>query len=518
MTMLLRTSQSRKAEILGALLLLVVLLSALFVVIRTTGYGPSSGDIAAWIFIHEWLVRGVPLYEGIWDHKDWGFFAVTNPFYRLAGITGLYFSAIVVVSAFIVGIFLTVIQIVSSRRAIVIAVFAGATYTAAPSYLSTYTENYAISLAVLALGLFFRYPVSSGAVFALSVSVKVSGISLFALILIADSALQFFSHKSSLIFVIRRAFRVLAGFGLAAIAIVAWAYAQSSLKGWADIIDYNLEYAAIRRELTPSVLTIIPFLKYAYPGEMVIFFLFALTTSLIAQFALCRISLRHQERLKLWSKNSLRAAVLSITLACGSLVALIAQFPPRYQHWQYFVGPAVALSAVLVAVLWQHSSAYSLRFRAVLVIVVLLPVAMGNALLIRTEGLGALATGLSRWVQLDEGGDPITALEGTSPNSSLVFIDASERLIRAQSIPDDAQLQCRFFYNFPHLLPRYGAEMLRCLETGADYVILRRDFDSDSHFNTDVLTILKANYKECKVADPVFQLWSGITSECPTAA
>jgi uncharacterized membrane protein YoaK (UPF0700 family) len=53
MTMLLRTSQSRKAEILGALLLLVVLLSALFVVIRTTGYGPSSGDIAAWIFIHE---------------------------------------------------------------------------------------------------------------------------------------------------------------------------------------------------------------------------------------------------------------------------------------------------------------------------------------------------------------------------------------------------------------------------------------------------------------------------------
>ena len=119
----------------------VVVFSALFVVARTTGYGPWEGDVAVWIFIHEWLSRGVPLYAGIWDHKDWGFFAVTRPFYHLAGITGLYLSAIVAVAAFAGGVFLLVNQLVSWRRASVIAAITAATYTAAPSYLATYTET-----------------------------------------------------------------------------------------------------------------------------------------------------------------------------------------------------------------------------------------------------------------------------------------------------------------------------------------------------------------------------------------
>lgn len=67
-----------------------VALTLLLLTARCVAWDPVQGDITVWIFAHEWLSRGVPLYAGVWDHKDLGFFAVTHSFYVLDSIRGLY--------------------------------------------------------------------------------------------------------------------------------------------------------------------------------------------------------------------------------------------------------------------------------------------------------------------------------------------------------------------------------------------------------------------------------------------
>jgi hypothetical protein len=489
---------------------MALVFATVFVAARTTGFGPWRDDIAVWIFVQEWMARGAVLYGDVWDHKDWGFFALTRPFYRLGEITGLYLAGLIGVLVLSVGVYFGIRPIVSWRKSAVIAAFAAVVYAASPSFLSTYTENIAIALAVLAVGLISRFPVASGIVFALSCSVKVSGAVVLLAVVSSDVVLSAYSRRRSGGVRKSEHLRVVAGFALAALIIAMLAQLQGSLLGWIDIIEYNGEYGAILREGMPSILDMKAFLAFVNPGLDTVAFLLASLGSLALLIIVALLGRdRPDGQRSHGASQRVRIVVLNTALALSAMIVLVVQFPPRFQHYQYLVGAATSLGAALaVFVITKPPRSRSTAMSLLLVCAAMLPVMVGTSLLVHAEGPLALAQGITRWGDLNEGGDRITALDGATGGASLAFVNAGGKLIDRASIPEGAVLSCRFFYNYPHLLPRYGEEMLDCLMHGAGLVLIRRDTYLDGEFDRAVRQVLESGYKRCESPDSNFELWA----------
>lgn len=492
--------------------ILFVIFAVLYNFSRVGYFAPSGGDIAVWIFTHEWMSRGNTLYEGVWDHKDWGFFAITHPFYQFAGIKGLYVAALFSVYVFTFGVFLIVRRLTSFNKSVLVSFLASSIYTSSPSFLATYTENFSVSLSVLALGLIFRYPMISGVVFALSVAIKISGVLVFVVVIGLHLGTQYLVIKQSPSAIYRMLAKIVGGFSLASMMIVSITYIQGTLNGWIEVIDYNLEYGKIRRELMPPLFEVINFLKFASPGDPVILFLMCLGVVLIFLSFFLRIRSTKSNHEMTESLQALELIFPSIGIAVATLGVMFMQFPPSSQHWQYFVGGAVTLLSVLVSILWRNRVSLNLKF--LLLIVVLLPVIVGTGSAFKSEGIEGFKAGIMRWVEPNEKGEKISLLQKVSPNSKVTFINSGSSLLDTKSLPDKIKLGCRFFYNFPHLLPRYGEQMLDCLESASDYVILRQKPLLNLEFQGKVLRILEDKYFECSIPENEFRVWASKVSLC----
>jgi hypothetical protein len=506
-------NNSRKL-VLGPEVCGILLVSfAVFYLLSRVGYfAPSGGDISVWIFTHEWLSRGNTLYEGVWDHKDWGFFAITQPFYELAGIKGLYFAALLSVSFFAIGIFLLVRSVATFKKSVIVSFLAAITYTSSPSFLATYTENLSISLSVLALGLVFKYPVISGAVFALSVSVKISGILVFTVIFGLHSATQYFLLKRRAQVLYTRLAKLAGGFLFTCLLILGTTYMQGTLGGWMEVIDYNSEYGEIRRGPMPPISEIINFLKFSSPGDAVAIFLACLGLSTLTLCAFTREEFLHIKENAKQQKSTLETLVLAAGLTFSSLTVMIIQFPPSFQHWQYFVGGAISLISVISSILGVTSM--SNKFCTGIIIGFLSPIVIGTAIAASSQTSGSFQAGTTRWLDHIDKGEEVSILKHVPPKSTIAFINFGSSLFNLNSLPDGVKLGCRHFYNFPHLLPRFGQEMLSCLKSDLNYVVLRKDPELDLEFQRKILSILQQGYTECKVSESEFQVWALDPNSC----
>ena len=495
--------------------IIFLIFASLYTFARVGYFAPSGGDIAVWIFTHEWLSRGNTLYEGVWDHKDWGFFAITHPFFQLAGIKGLYIAALLSVCAFTIGVFLLVRRLTTFNKSLLISFLATITYTSSPSFLATYTENYSISLSVLALGLIFKHPSISGAIFALSVAVKISGILVFVVVIGLHLSIQYFVFNYTAQSIYKRFAKIAGGFLLVSLMILTTTSMQGTLNGWIDVIDYNLEYGKIRRELMPPFLDIIKFLKFASPGDAVILFLLVLGLVVLFSFVLTQTRAVKLNDDIANSSEVIEPLVLSVGISVATLAVMLVQFPPSSQHWQYFVGGAVTLLSVLVSILWQTS--LSPRLRVLVLVVVLLPTTAGIGTAVNSAGIQSFNAGIMRWIDSNENGEQISLLRKVPPDSTIAFINSGSALLDSKSLPGDINLSCRFFYNFPHLLPRYGDQMLACLEKGLNYVVFRKTPLLDLEFQGRVLRIMDEKYYECSIPEDEFRIWVSEASLCSSS-
>lgn len=491
---------------------IIFLFSSVFILSRVGYFSPYGGDIAVWIFTHEWLSRGYTLYEGVWDHKDWGFFAITQPFFQMAGIKGLYVAALLSVYIFMTGIFLLIRHIASFTKSVLVSILAGITFTSSPSFLATYTENLSISLSVLALGLILKYPFLSGSVFALSMSVKISGILVFLVIFVLHLLIQYFILQQPSLALCKRLARITIGFLLITLLILVTTYLQGELKGWLEVISYNSEYGKIRRGPTPPISDIIDFLKFASAGDAVNIFLVCLGVTTLTLCALTQKNIPWRQDEGSQSQNSAEPLILAAGLTFTTLAVMMIQFPPSFQHWQYFVGGVITLTSVLVSILGATSSSKKLH-RKVLASV-LLPIIAGSAVAISGQGSNGFYQGATRWLGNIDRGEEVSTLQEVPTKSTIAFINSGSSLFNLNNLPKDIKLGCKFFYNFPHLLPRYGDEMLECLRKDLDYVILRKSPLLDAAFLEKALAILEKKYHECSVAEDEFRLWVSKKSSC----
>lgn len=492
-----------------------MIFASLYTLARVGYFAPSGGDIAVWIFTHEWLSRGNTLYEGVWDHKDWGFFALTHPFYLLAGIKGLYIAALLSVCAFAVGVFLLVRQLTSFKKSVMVSFLAVITYTSSPSFLATYTENYSISLSILALGLIFKHPAISGAIFALSASVKISGVLVFVVVMGLHLAIQFVVFKNKPKFIYKRFVMIVGGFSLASLMILITTYIQGTLKGWIEVIEYNFEYGKIRRGPMPALIDIIDFLKFASPGDAVILFLTVLGLVVLFSYVLTQTRAVNLKDDIVHPLEVIERLVLTVGTTVVTLLVMFVQFPPSFQHWQYFVGGSITLLSVLVCILWKRT--LTSKLKVLLLVVVLLPTTIGISTAVKGGGSQNFNAGIMRWIDPNEKGEQISLLREVPPNSTIAFINSGSSLLDGKSLSDNTNLSCRFFYNFPHLLPRYGEQMLDCLDKGVDYVIYRKMPSVDLEFQRKILRIMGEKYFECNVPENEFRIWASEAILCSTS-
>lgn len=485
--------------------------SVLLVIVRTTVGSDKGGDMAVWLFVHEWIDRGATLYSGVWDHKDWGFFAITGLFYHFAGTTGLYFSGLIASLLFATGTLLSVRQVANWYRASLVASIATAIYVLSPSFRSTYTENYAIAFAVLGVGLLSRSPFSAGAVFAMSAVTKISGLPLFLCVLLVFALLGLNKFRRNFSGRLKTCLRSISGFIVAGTVFVFVAAVQGSLSGWIDVITYNFEYSAIRRSNRPSSLIARPPLDSLLPIAVFMTVIIAAAVCISVFLILQSRKMELEEK----SLGDVQCLMLNGALVVGSAIVLSTQYPPSFQHYQYLVGPAVSTLAVLVAMIWGSPYVINGKSAKFLVLVSLAPLLVGGAIAGRVDGLGFVRTGFSQWRHLNRNSQVVVSLDQIPPDSSLTFIDVGGWHVNLHSVPKDATLSCPFFFQLPHLLPRYGQEIISCLQSEPDFVIVRLNDYTDQDFRNKVREVLANQFVSCVTEDSIFKLWSRQAADCP---
>ena len=506
------------AFLIGGLALSIAIV---FMLGRVPTFGPNTGDISVWIPVHEWMKRDVPLYEGVWDHKDLGFFWFTQPFYELWSVTGLYIVGALSAVFVAIGAYLIVRELTQPLTALLLGLLAMTTFVAASTFLSTYTETLAIGLASLAVGLLVRSPLLGGFVFAASIAVKVSG----AIVLLVIGGFQLLSASWSSkgppsASMLRSAWITGIGVGVGIVAIVSLAWATDSLTGWLEIISYNREYAQLRGSVPevpwiekPGAILQMYLQDFANLGRDQLFFLSALALASgipLLFWRPWRLAIQYSTGLD----RPRLAIVLSSGFTLGALLVTLGQ-RPSWHHWQYAVAPL----SLLMVVTWaatRHSGGFSSRVKAAIgVILLLLPLAV--ALHLNRSLVSAVTpTALNQWRHLNEGAVLTTELTRLTPGTSVAIFGINSVRADYAAMPEEIKLACRFFYQFDHLLPRYREEILSCQATDPDLVIVQSAGWADDAVRTSISSWLTSEYVPCITASATdFQLWAKNATFCP---
>ena len=494
--------------------------ATIFVAGRVGSYGPNHGDVAIWIPMQEWMARGETLYETVWDNKDWGFFWLPQPLYRLWGIEGLYLAGFLAVVALGVGIYLLVRPFMTPGGAASLAATGAVVYASSPSFWSIFTENLGIGLVVLAFGLLLRYPLLGGLTWSIAASVKLAGAGLFILTMLALVVLVLVDrHHEYQVQLRRKISRAVAGFLLGSVFVISLAASTGSLWGWLDIISYNREYASIRG-FPPAV----PFLELPVAvvsnslfdisqlGQHQLAFLLALCLSLVSLSVLIlsqRKAMRHDAT---ETAHALGTLFLLLVLVLGSLAITFSQRPSP-QHWQFVVGPAVVLASWLYALLSSARPKRAAVLRVLGIGLLVLPL-MTSIFFDRTMlPRGILDRGIAL-TYFAQGGILGQELAAAPPESSIASFTINDERVDVSQLPPDATLACPFVVQFNFFFPRYEQELRECIEIRPDLVVLGAEPWATELLRGEITSVIQNEYELCAQAGSTHELWARADVGC----
>ena len=454
----------RSLSIFFAALGAVVL--GIFAARRVFQWGPSGGDASVWFSFYEWVGRGHAIYSDVWDHKDLGFLWVNSLVYASGGVLGVYVFSLGLVGLFGFSIFLITQEYASKYFSFWVAVMLTAAYVSAPSFLSVYTEHFAITLIAFASALLSRFPLAAGAIFAVASSVKLGSIIVFitALIALLIASKAWISASQSL--PIRLALRSAFGFFAMGSAILVGAQASNLLSGWFEVISYNREYSSIRNASPFAPKSLFGLFQEVISGPLVGFSLFVG----FAVFLLIHLSSVERDA-ETTGRTEARATVaVAGGVAAGSIIALVPQIPPSYHHLHFAVGGLLVLIAALAGRLHLKlldgintsrffGGAMGLFLFFLVVPGVATSLAAGGPVV--DVGVGKVRTVANQDLNLSE------------VNSVAVF-GYNSPAFDPRALPGHVLLKCRLFYQFNHMIPRYGDEIAKCLDLEPDIVLVDR--------------------------------------------
>lgn len=492
----------------------------LVTVARSAGVGvyrADGGDIATWIFVHEWMSRGSLIYRDVWEHKDIGFLLFTQPFYSSLSTVGLYVSGVLAALIFAMGIYCGVRSCLSRVAAFRLSSLALTAYVLSPTFLSVYKESYAIAFGVLGVSVVRKRPALAGALIGLSTTIKVSGAGIFVMIVVAIG-LESFLHRQLLGGVMRKLGRLTLGYlGILGLAS-AWAYRRGILESWMEVIRYNVEYSSDRREVFTEVADLRGLLALLSPGYDTVLYLgcLAVICGVLSHMYFTNSQIRNAVRAEAKQSSDLDDALFQgVALVTATTIAIVSQTPPRFQHYTYLIGAVIYVCALLAGKLLLAGSRKSARHTSSLVLATALLLSCGIVQSIHADGVAWPITNLKRWTQLDIVERPLTELKALPNNARVAFVNLGGTRVNLDDLDATVELSCRFFFHYPNLIQRYGRQMLDCLTEGTDYIVLGTKAEMSEDFKSDVYRVLRRQYSQCESSQDLFELWINPGTRCP---
>lgn len=456
---------------------LFVVLVAIVVWLQIRRGEVIGGDQMIWMHIAHWNALGEPLYSGVWEHKDVGLFLIyrfaedlggTVPL-RLLGATAAAMSG------------WSVWRIFRSRTRSAIRTWhhiaAALTWCAfafsSPSFLYTYTENFAFALFVLGLT-FKKHPFLSGIAFGLSCCVKIGFVIpmffVMAYWLAADWGVRspsrndgWRAHRGT---ALKDVMSLISSF-LLVLALVCFALLDSEeRRGWLEVIRYNVYYSDVRREgvsfLRSQIVSV-----HATPEGLAVAFV-VLVGLIIVVISLFKAGGRLGQRL-----TELRVYDWAFI---GIAAMSVLQSPLNLHHWYPLSASALV---VIVGFLFEAPSQWSSRSPRNLV---------GNAGLAIRVGLllGACVLVLNlttlwaveaRPELIDEESVSVALNSGwmNTATVDVLVIGGNSRYFPLSSESQSFALQCRFLVWFWWVEDYFLNEMEECFERDPDLVYVMDD-------------------------------------------
>ena len=459
----------------AALVLVGTVVAVTFVGLRVVAMTPNGGDVAVWVSVHEWMSRGARLYVDVWDHKDMGFFYLNHPAFAAWGISGLYVMALLYVVLFSTGVAYLAAPSGTLRLRVVTGLAAAALFVSSPAYLATYTEAAAVSLIVLGIALWFRFPLIAGVIFSLAASVKVASIAVWvamAIVLGLRLVVQWKASCSRLAW--RTLSRNLLGFAIGGAGILVLATASGVLGGWIESIRFNRQYASSRGFVSPldGLAPAQQFLQSALvdilrtPTTTLIFGSVTLAGCVILAVVL---TYGGRDRTTDTAASPSPAILMLVAGAVSAFVVTLSQ-RPAFHHWQFFFGLLVALLVVLATSAYRRPTSSSL-VRVVVLAVTVSPLVVA---VFMESGLrpASLSKGAENVLELNASAQAAEVLRALPSNSSLAVLGTNRWRVSYEDLPAGSQLGCRHFFQFSWITLRYGDEIANCLLSGPDVVLV----------------------------------------------
>jgi hypothetical protein len=478
----------------------------------------AGEDFAVWVFVHGWLQHGESLYADVWDHKDFGFFFFNSLFFELGSTSGLVAGGLFWTGLFGCGVFVSASRKLNTTAALAVALMASIIYVLSPTYLGAYTENQAIAIAVLAVALLPGMPAIAGVLLAVSTSVKVSGlvITLFVIVILLVGSLWEPHERRETHRLIRRLILSYT-FGLLAIGFLA--VALGALSGWLEVISFNIEYSSIRRADRPSLFSPRALLGYLTGDtETRVFLSVLLSTTLLLLVVRNRTgtTIASKQISQLRTSLEKHEQLVGIGLTLGAIAGVLAQSPARPHHFGYLVGAILYLASSSFARILATGVAVTLRLKIFVGFMVTLLSITASGFSIREDGPSWPINNVAKWKSLEDGELQFLFEESPDVQKSLVFMNYGGLAIDFGTLPPSARIACRFFYNLPHLMPRYKDEMLSCLRNDVDFVFVGLQKPLDSSFLVIAREILESRYVQCDSPQVTTEVWIKPQNKCPT--
>jgi hypothetical protein len=297
---------------------------------------------------------------------------------------------------------------------------------------------------------------------------------------------------------------VILGFFVSLTFIILFVAQVGSLSGWIEIFTYNILYSEVRRGAASPQGLLIATATQIFASSLG----FLLIATTILAFWVKNSQLFHRSSYVPWW-NEQRVQIVS--LVSGAVLLLTLQFPASFHHLQFLAGPALLFAADTLSELasWkrmklQMQPIWSEGRKLVTIGMLLVTTSLisdNNFSMVTEFNTGSIEALSDIRTPLQ---DPLSADSLTKARTVAVF-GGSGPTLDPRVLPNDANLSCRHFFQFPHTTPAFGDEYSECLESKPDLVFWQEENMPGALGNSNyerLRKILDDNYKRCGTAFP----------------
>jgi hypothetical protein len=487
-----------------------LIIFVLFSIILTIN-DASFGDGSIFADAHNFILNGNILYEGVWDHKDYGYFLIGKPFYFLFGISGLYILGLISLFCFCISVWHCTRLFTNNFNSLLLTVISLVFYSGSFGFSPLQPEFLSINFLIAGATLIISGRYIGSILLALAVVIKISSILPVFFFFVSFYIIGYLNHENKFL---KKLFITMTIFMVTVFGVVVLSYLDNTLSGWLEITSFNLfysDYVRLGNKFNPTdpasfILANIRVLFgiYAYAGKSIAiaislnFFLLFFTFWFLKKYP--KVSIR----------NFINLIVPYFGILLGCYLAMLSQAPPADHHYIYILAPLLVLILTMAANLM---CLLSITSQKVLNIVISIVIIVYMIFL-------PYKTGMEVWIDPYRNAQLKHSIGLLEKDQTFAILRGNHHL---QLGPNQfyAKLKCRHFYQLEHIIEFYENEILSCIKSSPDFIFVNESEinilwkSRVSWYYEKILPFINANYKICDVKEESLNIYVKRNLKCP---